>query len=141
MTDARTLFSTGLQRIEVHVGGDPDITPRNVWTLELQPGRDGAGVLQDFTVAIGYVQRRGPEGFGQALAVGILLERPWEEVTATEHVEQQFVEWVRLNVAEVLYDTARRALQAQAALMDFQFDLDLKAPPTEVVVSRDAVQA
>lgn len=86
-----------------------------------------------------YLRRRETEGLGQAQAVGLLGEHvraTVESSSGDDHAE--FLKWVEDYAAEVLWDTLRRAMQAQAALMDFQFDLDVKAP--EASLKFDATQ-
>ncbi|WIB69769.1 hypothetical protein [Curtobacterium sp. MCBD17_026] len=52
---------------------------------------------------------------------------------------EQAIEWGARYVFEPLWDTCRRALQAQASMMDFQFDLDTKAPVPVLAVEEETL--
>lgn len=126
MGDGRALFSATVRRIEVHAG--PSFEPEHdaEWRIHGHP------IDAEKVMLIGYLRRSGAEGFGQAQVIGVLGESAWDAISASPESMSEFQSWAELYLAEVLYDEARRALQAQAALMDFQFDIALKAPPVEI---------
>ncbi|MBF4578907.1 hypothetical protein [Frigoribacterium sp. VKM Ac-2530] len=78
-------------------------------------------------IVIGYLRRSGEEGYGQAQSVASFL------VTSALHdlSDEKLNAWLQAFVVEHLYDICRRALQSQAAAMDFHFDLPLAAPEIE----------
>lgn len=119
-------FSATLHRIEVHAGPvRREVDDETVWSVSI-------GSIDHETLALwAYLRRASTVGFGQAQALGF-VRRSWVEINATEQTKSDFVTWARENVTEVLYDEARRALQSQAAHMDFSFDLPLKAPSLEI---------
>ncbi|MBM7504211.1 hypothetical protein ACFPER_12040 [Agromyces aurantiacus] len=125
MSDHPVKFGVSLHRIELHAGPLPD-EDHFQWSLWTQAG---AG---DSVLVWGYVRRGAQTGFGQAQSFGVVLDRTWTEISASEESRAEFSEWVAAYASELLWDAARRALQAQAALMDFQFDLDVLAPPVEL---------
>lgn len=81
----------------------------------------------NFLMVIGYLRRSGPEGYGQAQAAASFLSTS----TVRDLDEEDLESWLQAYVVENLYDVCRRALQSQAAAMDFRFDLPLGAPELE----------
>jgi hypothetical protein len=128
MGDGRTRFSAAVRRIEVHAGPNPDAIDETHWQVHGHP-------LEEKILLIGYLRRTGEEGFGQAQVVGLLDDCAWTDISSSDEELNRFAEWVELHFVETLYDNARRALQGQAALMDFQLALDIKAPPISLVLS------
>lgn len=80
------------------------------------------------TVVLGYLRASSPSGFGQARGAAVIVGRSFAscEDAAT------FEEWIRENVLEHLYDTCRRAINAQAAAMDVTIEIPTKAPNVEL---------
>lgn len=123
-------FSALLHRLEVHAGPHDGDEPETVWSITAR-GIDGDATLW------AYLRRSEVGGFGQAQAIGIVHHEVWRTVVEDQASRDRFLAWVLDYAAEVLWDTIRRALQAQAALMDFRFDLDAKAPEPEFRFASD----
>lgn len=123
-------FSTLIERLEVGRFPNDDDSEETVWNLHLV-GSD-ADDDNRFVVVSGYLRRNGTEGFGQVIASGLIDGVSLEEEEESPERWTKFVDFVRQYFAEVIYDTARRALQSQAAQMDFMFDLNTKAPDVDI---------
>lgn len=120
-------FIVSLQRIEVHLLQDPDaLEDESIWSISVWPEVEGEVVIW------GYLRRKSGRGYGQAQSVGVVREHPLMGSRDKPEDVADFREWVEQYAAEALYDVARRSLQAQAALMDFQFELDVMSPSTEI---------
>lgn len=127
MSEPTARFSATLHRIEVHAGPiDPERGDEFQWSVWVQAGQ------HDSILIWGYVRRVTPIGVGQALGLGLLLDRSWSTATEKKRSRQDLSKWVEEYASEVLWDTTRRALQMQAAMMDFQFDLDVQSPKVEI---------
>ena len=119
-------LTTGLRRLEVHAipPSESDREPGITWSMWIRPTETGMDVW-------GYLRRKGEEGFGQAQSSAKVLKRNWSQSHNSLSTRKEMATWVERYVAEDLYDVARRALQAQAALMDFLFDIEPNAPHVE----------
>ena len=120
-------FSVTLHRIEVHAGPSARDGDELVWELTAGPG------VEDGVVLWGYLRRSESDGpFAQTQVVGFTSPWKWSDISSGTENHGPFNEWVARYAAESMFDTARRAIQAQAALMDTRFEIDLKAPPATV---------
>jgi hypothetical protein len=117
-----TEFSVVLRRIEVHNAAVPEIAHGMTWTINAGGGDDQC------TLLIGHLLASAEEIFGQAQVIAMVGARPWPKSVKTKAARADFEHHIEVACAEAMYDTARRALQANAALMDFQFELDVNAP-------------
>lgn len=82
----------------------------------------------DPTVVLGYLRSTSPSGYGQARVSAYVDEPRAELATRAGGAER----WIRQFVLEHLYDTARRAILAQAAAMDISLDIPSKAPEIDI---------
>lgn len=123
-------FSTVVERLEVGRFPDEDRAEESVWNLHILGS--GEDEDTDFVILSGYLRRNGPEGFGQAIASGLLEGVTLAEMHKTDAKWNEFVDHLSKYFAESIYDTARRALQSAAAQMDFSLDLSLQAPEVEI---------
>lgn len=130
--NGQTRFSAAVRRIEVHAGPLETSADEMAWILHGQPHESNKLLLY------GYLRRSGPEGFGQAQVVGMVSDCPQDSLFEPLADGSTVAQAIELDFAETLYDNARRALQAQASLMDFQFRLETKAPPVDLVLTFDA---
>lgn len=88
----------------------------------------------DALVIVGYLRRAGPEGYGQAQAAAVLRE----DSSFYSLPDDELTEYLSGYMTENLYDICRRALQSQAADMDFVLDVPLIAPLLEEIpISND----
>jgi len=127
-------FSTSLHRIEVHAGAHAK-TDEFIWQVTV-------GEVAGLVALWGYMRCSMVQGYGQAQVVGTTLVWKFDEVSKNKASRAEFAEWVQQYASEVMYDTARRALQVQAALMDFSFDMATEAPTATVQFEkRDAPRA
>ena len=121
MTDPLVLIR--LHRIELHV--EPN-EPESVWRLSaIEFGEGNVAVF-------GYILHSSEDGFGQAQVVLPVQHVKWSEAAKNKQSRAAFSDWVAKYAAEAMYDTARRALQGQAAMMDAFFDIAIKAPEVKV---------
>jgi len=129
-------FFDKVYRIEVHGYPPVDEDERNpfFWRVTARISRN------DNIILWGYLRQSGEDGFGQVQVLGFPRHFLWSEVTASEKATAKFLKWCRKHATEVLYDTARRALQTQAAAMDFQFELDVTAPDVEPVLVQPSAE-
>lgn len=123
-------FSTIVERLEVGRFQDEDRPEESVWNLHIL-GAD-EDVEDDYVVLSGYLRRNGQEGFGQAIASGLLEGVSLSEKRETEEDWAKFVSYLSSYFAETIYDTARRALQSAAAQLDFSFELSVQAPEANI---------
>lgn len=123
-------FSTIIDRLEVGRFQDEDRAEESVWNLHILGADQDAE--DDYVVLSGYLRRNGPEGFGQAIASGLLEGVSLDEKRETEEEWSKFVSFLGKYFAETIYDTARRALQSAAAQMDFTFELSVQAPEAHI---------
>ncbi|EYT56020.1 hypothetical protein H490_0103840 [Leucobacter sp. UCD-THU] len=92
------------------------------WHLDVIAYTDSGNIIVS-----SYLRVVEKEGFAQTLSQAVLLSEKmgWD---LDDWPEERFRDWVRVHVAEDLYDLSRRAIQSQAAQMDFQFNLELSSP-------------
>lgn len=120
--DTGTHFASdySLTRIQVDKGqlkGEPSLT----WNLRFMPFPDGIGIL------MGSLKSETAEGVGQAQVFAYLV--PLVPTGEEEKLgpEPSF-QWANEQAIRPLYDLAKRALESQAAAMDFSLDLPAHAP-------------
>jgi hypothetical protein len=118
-----------LHRIEVH-GGPHQLENGETLRWSVRIGRQETDVIY-----LGYLRRREVDGYGQAQAFAWRMGNG--DPSAAEWSRERLVDWGARNVFEALWDVCRRALQAQASVMDFQFDLDVKAPEPTLKFDED----
>lgn len=124
-----TVFSTGLHRIEVHAGGVTDAERDMVWSVTATRAVDASILLW------GYLRIADGGGFGQAQVVASGPGNvTWSAAIKNKATRSELTAWVAEHAAEAMFDTARRALQAQAATMDFYFEVDNKAPEVDLEI-------
>jgi hypothetical protein len=113
----------GLTRIEVHHHVDmPDgMEPESRWQLTVFRTNDGIAVSA-------YLRTVEEEGLGQAQAGASYRREAWRAGETSPKVERKITEWILEYLNEIMYDLIRRALQSQAAEMDFQFAFPIRAP-------------
>lgn len=130
MTESNSRLIVALHRLEVHAGPLPadQTEPGITWAVSLRQNEDGVQIW-------GYLRRHGEEGFGQTQSVAFLNRPEWS--SAAPDVRPAIATWVEKYVSETMFDTGRRALQSQAALMDFQFDIDPQAPEAAPTFDED----
>ena len=112
----------GFRVVRLEVGSDPSEDSELVWKAWVTADDDPD------TVVMGYLRSVAGTGFGQARTAAILMGRSFKD----EVESGEFEKWIRENVLEHLYDTARRALNSQAAAMDVSLDIPTKAPEIEL---------
>lgn len=127
-------FSTALHRLEVGTAPNEELDEGVIWSVHLAQLAKSEDVLFPCVVATAYLSRNGPEGFGQVQAAGMIWNRDIAIESQSKEAWSSFLDELQYSYVEAIYDTARRALQSQAAQMDFSFDLDPKAPPTDLHV-------
>lgn len=128
----RPLFSTNLQRVEVGIFPASGRDEGTVWNVHVH----GIGADEEtdhpFVILTGYLSSNGQEGFGQARVAGLLFDRDIEREVSDEARLNAFMLEIDEMYLEPMYDTARRALQSQAAQMDFHLELDVQAPTAKI---------
>jgi hypothetical protein len=117
-------FEPNLSRIEVHRRPNPDPAMEPAWSLFLYPGEYSH-------VLMGILYIDGPKGTGQALALAMIDSADSVDAEIEPEVLR---DWASIHCVEVIYDICRRALEAQAAQMDFSFTLPIKSPESEVKI-------
>ena len=122
---AQARLSSALHRIEVHAGPLRD-EPDFIWHVTAGEGSDDSISLW------GYIKTTSFVGFGQAQVVTVTRDWAWSVASKNRKTREEFELWVQMYASEVMYDTARRALQSQAALMDFAFEIGAEAPDAQV---------
>lgn len=122
-----------LHRLEVHAG------PHRLKDGEVLRWTIRVGRSDNDLVFQAYLGRHEVEGRGQAQAYAFRIGG--NDASVASWSRDQAVEWGARYAFESLWDTCRRALQAQASLMDFQFELDTKAPVPELEVEEDSFSA
>lgn len=128
-----SVFSVDLHRIEVHAGPVDEHEREVVWTITADRGFDGVVILW------GYLRAADGGGYGQAQVVaGGGGVADWMTATRNKNNRSELKAWVAEHAAETMYDTARRALQSQAAMMDFYFELNTKAPEADLRIMVDS---
>ncbi|PVZ94743.1 hypothetical protein DDQ50_13785 [Amnibacterium flavum] len=122
-----------LHRLETHAGPHNEALEEPVWTLTAFPSDE-----LSTPVIWGYLRAESHDGFGQAQVLGVVSDpsRSWPAIAASNSGEADFAKWVAEHLAEVMYDTCRRALQAQAANMDFTFPLEKAAPSATLQIEK-----
>jgi len=123
-------FGIFIRRMEVHAVGrihdeDEKLGPR--WKVSIDS-------FNNKILINAYLSVMEKECFGQAQAAAVVLDEDTAALHADPEKAAAFTEWAASYCFEVMYDVLRRALQSQAALMDFQFDLDQEAPEPELDV-------
>lgn len=90
----------------------------------------------NFGMAIGHLFTASANGVGQVLVNAPLFRGDTgdTEVPSIEDLQQYLIP---SGCVEAMYDQARRALDAQAAMMDFSFDIPVKSPRIEVEIFED----
>lgn len=133
-------FYVRTTRIEVQTGAPPiEQGERDfVWSVTARQG------FHDSIFLMAYLRSAASDGFGQVQVVGYAQAFSWSQVVSSNENSEAFLDWSSAIATEVMYDTARRSLQVQAAAMDFQFDLEITSPderpeivpPTEEQLSK-----
>lgn len=124
MSTGKPVTDLHLHRLEVHSG------PHKLDDGESLEWQIRVGRFKNDLVFVAYLGREEVDGTGQAQAFGFRLGR--DDASVLEWTREDAVEWGIGYGFEPLWDLCRRALQSQASAMDFQFDLDLKAPEPEL---------
>ncbi|ROR81146.1 hypothetical protein SAMN06295974_0371 [Plantibacter flavus] len=120
-------FFVRVSRIEVQTSSSIDESEKIfVWSVTARLG------LNDSIFLMAYLRAAAEDGFGQVQVAGFTQDFSWSEVTGSAESTASYLDWSASYASEIMYDTARRALQAQAAAMDFQFDIDVSAPDEPV---------
>ena len=127
MSDARFQYSVDIFRVEVHRANPANDPEETFWQIS------AANIPEIGLMLLGYLRRAEPDGWAQIQLGCRLRSVTWKEATRSKAARAKFEDWVAEYPAENMYDVARRALQTQAALMDFSFDLDISAPDYELV--------
>jgi hypothetical protein len=123
MSQVFPLLGFRLVRLEVATQSAPE-GPELQWIVWATDDDD------PFTLVLGYLACRAPKGYGQARVAATIHDRTF----ANEERPGDLELWIREHVLETLYDTGRRAINAQAAAMDVTLEMPTKAP--EVVIAR-----
>lgn len=119
-----------LSRIELLRGNreDPEDDGSN-WSVSME------GVDATLVVLSGFLKVNSRDGVGRALVHGAIV-LPDENDGVIPDVAEVREGLVAESCAELMYDTARRAINMQAAMMDFAFDMPLRAPDTKIKIKR-----
>lgn len=131
MTETDPRLAVRLHRLEVHLAAPSDGFPDTDWRVWAEGDSDSI-------LVVGYLASSSPDGYGQAQVTALVLQRSISDVLSSETAQSEFIGWVKAYVTETMYDVARRALQGQAAQMDFSLPLPLKAPEVTIAVAAAA---
>ncbi|MGL3805829.1 hypothetical protein ACSYDW_06990 [Paeniglutamicibacter sp. R2-26] len=117
-------FEAFLTRIEV--AREP--TENHADELKWEVG----GHLHDdgFFVVSGHLYCQNEHGYAQTMAIGLvrIKDTDFENLLDKELLREIARE---IGCIEALYDSSRRAINAQSALMDFRLDMPMSAPVAE----------
>jgi len=116
-------FEVFLGRIEV-IRGKSTREDDNVWRITIDRFKP------EVTIVTGLFRTANKDGIGRILAHGVIVSR--EDGNDMPSVEDLKESVIFRNCVEAIYDTARRSLNAQAATMDFSFDLPIRSPKAEI---------
>lgn len=125
MTDYR--YEVFLSRIEVIRGENARAKEEDTWRVTVETFKPNVAILTGlFKIAT-------KDGVGRSMAHCVLTMRNGKRLPSAEEVPS--IDVFR-DCVEAIYDVSRRSLNAQAAMMDFNFDLPIRSSEVEVKIKK-----